>query len=371
MKYIAIPKVDNNIIIHGDECVTNLRELYIALAQTDTTEIEIRKDFADKFFTYTALCDFVENSATIAPNVNISVQDTVNDNMTFAVDGISIYKDVESLIYALETKPEFILQTIHSLCKYYRDTHDEQNIANSKIATLSVQVTELERELAASEAKQKSLQDQCNDVFAKLHALVSRTNFRYEKTINPDKLFLSGPNNYNHILYIKEISRVHYTDTLIYYVQEIMRTMYGVPMRSIVIEPYYAYDRAALYDGYKPHWKLNFNDVYSGNIFMAGYQPKLMDDILQNANRVNYMIVLDRGGYSVPHITGNNVSVVYTVSDINDIESVPYDNVLSYSEATLNIPYIPDFENLSPESRIQKYSTMAVTKRFINLLEEV
>ena len=371
MKYIAIPKVDNAIIIHGDECVTNLRELYIALTQSDTTEIEIRKDFADKFFTYTALCDFVENSANIAPNVNITVQDTVNDNMSYAVDSISVYKDVESLIYALETKPEFILQTLHSLCKYYKDSRDDQNVANSKIATLSVQVTELERALESSMSRQKALQDQYNEVYSKLHVLVSRTNFRYEKTINPDRLFIAGSNNYNHILYIKEISRVHYTDTLIYYVQEIMRTMYGVPMRSVVIEPYYAYDRLGLYPGYKPHWRSNFNAAYSGNIFMAGYQPKFMEDILQNANRVNYMIILDRGGYMIPHVEGKNVSVVYTVSDLKDLENVQSDNVLSYSEATLNIPYIPDFDNLSPEVRIQKYSSMPVTKRLINLLEEV
>ena len=87
---------------------------------------------------------------------------------------------------------------------------------------------------------------------------------------------------------------------------------------------------------------------------------------------MQYLIVLDRGGYSVPHIEGGNVSVVYTASDLKDVPTdVPKDLVVSYSEDTLNIPYIEDFDSLSAEDKIQKYSSMKVLQKFIDILEEV
>ena len=185
-------------------------------------------------------------------------------------------------------------------------------------------------------------------------------------------MLIANSNNYNHILYIKELSRVHYTDTLVYYLQEILKTLYGVPVRTVVIEPYYSYGREAMYPDLAPHWKLKYEDVYGGNIFMAGYQPKLMKDILQNANHVNYLIVLDRAGYRYPHIDCPNTTVVYTASDLTDVPpEIDIDKVISYSDRSMYIPYIEDFDKLSPEDKIQKYSSMDVTKELINYLEEV
>lgn len=371
MRYIGLLEVDNNILLQGDECITDLRDLYIALTQKDTTEIVIRKEFVDKYFTYSALCDFVEAASSLAPNIIIDVEGEVTDNISKAVADLAPYTDVDSLIYALESKPSYILQTIHTLRKYFMESHDEQSAANNKMASLLVQITNLERELSISEAKRAKLVNENHDLASKLHALISRTNFRYEKTIEPDKLFIADKNNYNHILYIKEITRVHYVDTLVYYLQEILRTMYGIPMRSIAIVPYYAYNHAYMYPGYKPHWDLTCNDVYSGNVLMAGYQPKVMNHVLQNANRVNYMIILDRGGYMVPHVVGKNVSVIYTASDLSDVpEDIPDSQVITYEDYTLNIPYIEDFNELSPEDKIQKYSSMPTVKQLIQILEE-
>lgn len=372
MKYVALLEVDNDIIIHGDECVTDLSGLYKAIVQKDTTEIEIRKEFADNFFTYSALCDFVAYTAALAPNILITVQDTVYDNLSAAVKLLSEYSTQESLIYALNSKPDLILQTIQSLCAYFNDIHDEQSVSNNKIASLRVRIDELQRELQRMSDKYSDTQDNANVLSSKLQTLISRTNFRYDKTINPDEMFVCKHNAYNSILYIREITRVHYTDTLVYYLQEILRTLYGCPVRSVVIEPFYAYKRIEMYPGYKPHWHLSYRDVYSGNIFMAGFQPKLMTDILYNSNKVNYLIVLDRGGYMTPHIEGKNVHLVHTASDLKDVHGdIDLSTVISYNESTLNIPYIDDFENLSPEQRVQKYSSMPVTKQLLKVLEEV
>lgn len=369
MKYIALLQVDNDILIQGDGCCTNLQELYTSLSDVNTTEIEIRKDFADTYFTYEGLCDFVEYAAAVVPNIRISVADTVYDNLGQAVKDLQVLKHVDEFIYALETNPSKIMATIQSLCKHYTDAHDDALVASNKLATMSVQIEDLKKQLDYAKKDSFKLQAAHNDTVAKLHSLVSRVNFRYEKTIEPSNLFVTSNNNYSHILYIKEITRVHYTDTLVYYLQEILKTLYGVPVRSVVIEPYYAYSRAAMYPAHKPHWDLTYADIYSGDIFMAGYQPKVMKDIMHNPNKVHFLIVLDRGGYMAPHINSGNVSTVYTVSDLKDAVDIDKDKLISYDDSTMYIPYIENFDELSPEDKIKKYSSMNVTKQLINLLE--
>lgn len=371
MKYVATLKTDNNVLIQGDLCCTDLKQLYTALLDRDTTDIEIRKDFTDKYFTYTGLCEFVENSAAIAPNVQITVLDTVYDTTLDAINELKSFTSASEFIYAMEHSPTKILKTIRSLCNYYTQSHEDMAEANNKIATMLVQIEDLQKQCNYLVSDCDKITTLHNDTEAKLHALVSRVNFRYEKTVNPDELFTIDGNRFNHVLYIKEITRVHYTDTLIYYLQEVLKTLYGVPARTVVIEPYYSYGKENLYPSLTPHWKLTYNDVYSGDIMMAGFQPKLMKDIMNNPNHVHYLIVLDRGGYMVPHLQSGNVSVVYTASTLTDISAdVDPMSIISYSDKTLNIPYIEDFDTLSPELKIQKYSSMDVLKHFIELLEE-
>ena len=371
MKYVALTKVDNDIIIRGDMCITDLRGLYEVLIEKDTTDIELRKDFIDANFTYSALCDFVEQSAALAPGVRIWASGVLYDSTLSAVQELASFKRPDEFVYAVEHSPTKIIGTIQTLCKSYIEAHDEAAVANNKIATMLVQIDDLQRQLKEREREKSELQENVNEVSSKLHALVSRVNFKYEKAIKEDELFLLHENKYNHVLYVKDITRVHYTDTLLYYVEEILKTMYSVPVRSVVIEPYYSYGCESRYPMHTPHWNLTYRDVYSEDILMAGFQPKLMRDVLQDSNHVHYLVILDRGGYRVPHVDGGNVDVVYTVSDVNDApKGVDEKHIISYSPTTLNIPYIEGFDNLSPEERIKIYSSMDVTKALINILEE-
>ena len=371
MKYVALDKVDNNILIQGSMCITNMRELYTALVDKDTEEIELRKSFVDLYFTYTSLCDFVENAATIAPTVRVFVADAVHDKVLSVVRDLMTYNDASDFLYAMQYNPDRILSTIHALCKSYLDNHAEAVEANNKIANMLIQIESLNSQLEQQKKEYKQLSDTQASTQARLHALVSRVNFRYEKAIKEEEMFTLSENKYSHILYIKEITRVHYMDTLLYYLGEVLKTVYSMPVRQVVIEPFYSYGCDSRYPGFAPHWDLTYKDVYSGNILMAGFQPKLMKDILQNSNHVNFLIVLDRGGYRVPHISNGNVSTLYTVSDLKDApENIDLSQIISYSEDTQYIPYIEDFDSLSLEDRIQKYSSMDILKNMIKLLEE-
>ncbi|MCM1215017.1 MAG: hypothetical protein NC548_10910 [Lachnospiraceae bacterium] len=353
-------------------CITDLRGLYEALVDKDTSEIELRKDFIETNFTYSALCDFVEQSAAIAPNVRIWASGVLYDNTLTAVQEIASFKTPAEFVYAIEHSPSKIMNTLRLLCKNYIEAHDEAAAANNKIATMLVQIDDLHRQLKEAHSDYESLQTVTNDTNAKLNALVSRVNFKYDKAVKPDEMFLLHENKYNRVLYIKEITRVHYVDTLIYYIEQILKTMYSVPVRSVVIEPYYSYGCEKRYPMYTPHWSLTYKDVYSEDIIMAGFQPKLMRDILQDSNHVHYLIILDRGGYRVPHVTGGNVNTVFTVSDLSDApDRYNPKQLISYSDATLNIPFVEGFNELSPEEKIKIYSSMDVTKTLINILEGV
>lgn len=371
MKYVALNAIDNDILLRGDMCITNLKELYAALVDKDTLEIELRKDFIETNFTYMALCNFVESASAIAPDVRVWAADTYYDSTSDTVSQLKTMREPFELIYALQAAPTKIMSTIGMLCDNYMQAQDDANAANNKIANMTIQVDTLQKELALCKSDKDKVTEQLNATQAKLSSLVSRVNFKYEKTLNVDEMFLLRENNFNHILYIKEISRVHYVDTMIYYLEEILKTLYSVPSRLVVIEPFYSFKRASMYPGLKPHWNLTYQDVYSGDIFMAGFQPKLMKDILQDPNHIQYLIILDRGGYMEEHVQSTNVTTIYTVSDMKDApKDVPPTHIISYSEDTLYIPYIEDFNDKSLEMRVQMYSSMQVIKECVKFLEE-
>lgn len=371
MKYVALNVIDNDILLHGDTCITTLKELYMALVDEETTEIELRKDFIESNFTYMALCNFIESASAIAPNIAVYANDAYYSNSNDSIQQLREMREPFEYIYAIESAPSKFISTIHMLCESYLQAQDDANVANNKLANMHVQNDALQKELQLCRIDKTKVEDQLNETQAKLSALVSRVNFKYEKTLVPDDMFLLRENNFNHILYIKEISRVHYVDTMIHYLEEILKTLYNVPSRLVVIEPYYAYKRAEMYPGLKPHWSLTYQDVYSEDIFMAGFQSKLMKDILQDPNHIQYLIILDRAGYMTEHVQASNVTTIYTVSDLKDIsDDVPKSHIISYSESTMYIPYIEDFDGKSLEMRVQMYSSMSVIKECIKFLEE-
>ena len=108
----------------------------------------------------------------------------------------------------------------------------------------------------------------------------------------------------------------------------------------------------------------------AGDILMMGMQPKLMTDILKNPSNISLLIVLDRCGYIAPHIKGENVEYLYTVSDVEDIpKEVPRSRIISYQEDTLYIPLVENFQELDKGERISKYSSMEIIKQIVSLIE--
>ena len=206
---------------------------------------------------------------------------------------------------------------------------------------------------------------------SKFHALISRINYQYNAGVDKNRLFEVDQNSYDKILYIKEITRVQYVDTLVYYLKEILKTLYAMPTRILVIESYYADGKISQYPNLTPHHNLIERDVIRGDILMLGVQPNILQDVLKNSSNISILIVLDRAGYSVPHISGPNVEVLYTVSDIKDAPvEIPLGRLISYDESTQFIKYIKDFDKMDTSARISAYSSMGIVKNIVELLEK-
>ena len=363
-------QVDNDLLVNGIQCITSLKELYTSIWLEECTEVEITKEFANNYFTYQGLLSFAKSFRQLFPAKTLKVADTTYKDIDSNVKRLRLYETPQQFIFALNKNPEKIMQTIHELCKYYIGVNEEVAIASNKIATLYIQLTSMQNELDSKDRQIERLESRANSLESSLHVLGSRLNYQYDKVVDTSSLFDVSGNQYIKVLYVKEITRVHYTDTLLYYLSEIVKTLYSEPLRRVAIGPYYSYEGAKLYKGFVPHWKLTYKDVFSSDIYMAGLQPKLMSDIAQNATHVHFLVVLDRSGCNAPFLKGTNVTTIFTASDVKDAKDIPDDRILSYSENTLNIPYIEDFDHISIEERIQKYSTMPIMRKLLEFLEE-
>ena len=371
MKYVACKSFDSSVVIDGASCITTTRDLYSCIIEKDARELVIRKDFADEYFTPASLAEFIKNAKRVNPNLIVNTDaDSVNF-MTEQVKKLSSIRNTAELIYVLEKNPKDVFSLIKELADFYTGAYSETLEANNKVSTQHLKIATLQRQLEEKDRAYKELLSREREVESRLHILVSRINYQHGYNVNMDTLLDAYGNRYDKILYIKEISRVHYTDTFIYYLQEILRTLYSVPCRLCVMEPFYAYDSIKFYDGLKPSWDLTAEDVYSSDIFMAGYQPSLIQDILKNPSNIRYMILLDRAGGTKVHVHGDNVEVMYCVSDEEDLREIEdKSRIISYSTKTSYIPHIPNFDSKTNEEKIGVYSGIPLMQKVINMLEE-
>lgn len=371
--YLASLQEETKYKVEGYKFIHTKSELdRIAVDNLNSNRVVIKQDFAHEYFTPSGLASYVENVRRMNFNIIIELD----------IDGEIITRD--KLIAEMDRcrNTEELLMLLGAHEKEFMDTlkyliaHD-----NERYSTMLQYSNQVSRLQSVIENKQSEI-DECKYVIAtqqantlayssKFHALISRINYQYDAGVDKNKMFHVDKNSYDKIIYIKEITRVQYIDSLIYYLKEILKTLYSMPTRILVIESYYASGKIPLYPNLVPHHELIERDVIKGDILMLGMQPNIMEDVLKNASNISILIVLDRAGYSVPHISGDNVEMLYTVSDLKDIpEGVPLGRVISYSEQTQFIKYIKNFDTLDTSAKISEYSSMGIIKNIISLVEK-
>lgn len=372
MMYLASLTEEMKDKVDGYKFIHTKSELdQIVVNNLVSNKVVIRRDFAHEFFTPTGLVEYINNVRRINYNIVIDI-DVEGEVITqdFLIDKIRKCRNIEELIDLAVCYDIEFMDVLGSLINHRDSDYNQMLEYSNQVARLQSIVEGLHSDIEEKDYQLQTEQRNKYSAQSKLHALISRINYQYNVGVDKNKLFEVDKNSYDKILYIKEITRVQYIDTFVYYLKEILKTIYTMPTRVVVIESYYADGKVPLYPGLTPHYSLIERDVLKGDILMLGMQPNVMQDILKNASNISILIVLDRAGYSAPHIWGDNVEVLYTVSDLKDVpDDVNMGRVISYSDDTLFIKYIEDFDQLDASGKISAYSSMSLMKKVISLLE--
>lgn len=373
MEYLCTVNITTEDKLSNKNFVTNIKDLNkVVIDNKSHNKVIIRKDFIDNYFPYNQLSEFIINVSKINPNLII---ETENYELKQEVDSsilnlISSNLNKEDLTMLLQFKSHDFIEAIFKLIESYNKSKEFELEGASIIAGLRENVDSLNDKVKELEDLLEKETTNKSDVQDKLSVLINRINFTHNVGVDEKMLFRSDSNNYDKILYIKEITRVQYVDTLVMVLQEILKLLYNMPTRILTIEGYYANGKVPLYPNLKPHYRLTEKDVLSGDILMLGYQPKLFQDIMRNPSNISILIIVDRGGYLSPHLFGDNVQYLFTASDLNDIkQNIPLSRIISYKEDTLFIPHVKNFSNLSMSEKVQKYSSLKIVKQIISLIE--
>lgn len=334
-------------------------------------KVVIRQDFASKFFTPAGLVEYVENAKQMNCNLVIDCDEGINilTEERF-ISRLRRASTPDEYIYLMTKYPKEFVDTIHKCCGSMSKKNNEILASSNSVARLQNIIDDMDKKIEDLSYELETERINKLRVQSKLDALTSRIKYQFDINIDQSKLFRIDDNKFDKVIYFKEVSKVQYFDTFLYYLKEILRIKYNMPARLVVIEGYYADGRIPMYPDLVPHHQLRERDVLEGDILSLGFQPKLMGDILKNSSNVSILIVLDRGGYVAPHLTGKNVEYFFIASDPEDVsEKIPDARIISYTEKNLFIPYIDGFDEMDKSERLTKYSSIEIMSKIISLIE--
>ena len=372
MRYICTKEFNSEHTLNGYTCITEIEELHRAIVDRNATEITFEDSFVDTFYTPSSFEELVNEISKINPSLQLKFETPERIIMPAQVKRLTKIDTADELFLMLNNQPDKVLDIIKFLGRKYLEVNEETLIANSKLASMQLKVSSLTKQVRENEDQIDRLVKTELNSSTRLEVLVNRINNKYNGNINPDEMFDVEGNSFDKVLYLKEITRLRFTDTLIYYLQEILRSLYSMKCRLVVMEPFNAHDKYVEYPNLVPTWSCSKLDIVSSDIFMAGIQSLTMSDILKNASNIKYLIILDRTGDTKVHVTGSNVEPLYMLSSYEDkklYSQIPEDRIISYSADSLNIPYIPEFDEMPSEKKMGVYSSLPITKTLIEMLE--
>ena len=352
MRYICTKEFNSEHTLNGYTCITEIEELHRAIVDRNATEITFEDSFVDTFYTPSSFEELVNEISKVNPSLQLKFETPERIIMPAQVKRLTKIDTADELFLMLNSQPEKVLDIIKFLGRKYLEVNEETLIANSKLASMQLKVSSLTKQVRENEEQIDKLVRTELHSSTRLEVLVNRINNKYNGNINPDEMFDVEGNSFDKVLYLKEITRLRFTDTLVYYLQEILRSLYSMKCRLVVMEPFNAHDKYVEYPNLVPTWSCSKLDIVSSDIFMAGIQSLTMSDILKNASNIKYLIILDRTGDTKVHVTGSNVEPLYMLSSYEDkslYPQIPEDRIISYSADSLNIPYIPEFDEMPSE----------------------
>ena len=313
----------------------------------------------------------VSNLISTLHNMEKSISTDKNEN---------IYRDFmlnsfnsENMIFYILSNPNASMDFIRTLLAEYKKSNIDSWALSNKAAALELENVSLNDDLLNEKEKYKSVIKRYNRLKFRHDELIRKINFQYNVPFEEkgNEGFKPAVVSYDKILYIKEISAVKYTQTMIYYLQNIMNTVSNKHTRCVVIERPGAYCLEPLYENFVPHHSLTHGDLKNSDLLMIGYQKDIMLSVLQNTAQNGYLIIWDRTGNDSIYVKNTKVRVLYTMSDLKDNEHFKYpkSNILSYDKSVKNIKYIKNFDKMDIQEKLKAYSSQSVINELIRTLE--
>lgn len=278
-------------------------------------------------------------------------------------------KDI--LMYIL-ANPYESMEFLRELLNEYKRINMNTNAILNKAATLELENKNLMDQLDNVKIHCKESDKKYSLLRQAYDSLISKINtqyFPYEE--EGDGGYEPAIIHFEKILYVKEISQVKYTQTMLYYLQNILNTISDNHTRSIIIECPYTYHLEPLYPNFVAHNKLTHGELINSDLLMIGYQKDILLSVLQNTTRNKYLIIWDRTGTENIYVKNQKVRVLYCLSDIKDNEHFhfPETNILCYEESLKHISYIKEFESMGIQEKMAVYSSMPIIKELIAAME--
>lgn len=288
----------------------------------------------------------------------------------FMINSVS----VDDLIDYMLVNPVTSMKFLREMLSNYRQQHMDKYAISNQLAAVSLENRALSEKLAISDKNYNSAILIASKIQDKYNELVAKINYQY--SVPYEELGNEGFSpeiiSYNRIIYVKEISPVKYTQTMLYYLQQLMNTLDSGHTRSLIIERPGAYQLVQnLYPHHTPHYRLNHGDLKNADLVMVGYQKDIMSSVIYNTAQNKYLIIWDKTGADDMFIRNERIRPIYTMSDLADNEyyNYPLSNILSYSSETLNIGHVADFNKLSVQEKLKAYSEMPVIRNLLKALE--
>lgn len=347
----------------------SLDEVFNVLLDTAESHVLIMgEDAVNYYFTPESYLAFIKNARNINPIITIRSEVEYTSTEDMIVKKISLAQKPQDIFDIIGGHPKEAFTTLKSLSTKIQAAVNESLIVSNRISEMHHQITSLKGEKENLQVQLAEAQKSKNYYHRMFEMLRNRVQHKFLKPLHEDTLNFCTSNDYDKVIYIKEISHVPKVYSMIEAIQKIILMLYQTPCRLCVIEPYGASLRSYQYPNLKLDTELTTKDILSADILMLGYHPRIMEGIMHNASGSSFIIVYDRDGSDVEHIHGSNVSTFYVSGSDAEIEAfgLPKRRTISNEEVgALYIDNVPDYNKKTASEKLATYSSMKVVSEII------
>ena len=321
------------------------------------------EDAVNYFFTPESYLSFIKNAKRINPIVTIKSASNITSTEDFICTKLAYAQKPEDIFSIIGGHPREAYITLKGLASKVQHSINESLVISNRISEMHHKLAVLEEEKSHLEAQLSEAQRSKNYYHRMFEMLRNRIQHKFLKPLEEDTLNFCTSNSYDRVIYIKEISHLPRTYSLVEALQQIILMLYQTPCRVCVIEPYGASLRGYQYPKLKLDTDLTTKDIMSSDILMVGYHPRIMEGIMHNATGSSFAIVYDRDGSNIEHIQGSNVTTYYVTNNPEEIDlfCLPRKRVITLpGHGALHIDTISDYANKTPSERLTAYSGMRI-----------